>query len=99
MQSQLKWKKKIFSNLYRIYGNVGEIGHLKERSFSNTATAALHKDRYTFKTTGFLDPLTEIIDEAENKVIGKIKYGKWMTKATIYFDGKEVYWRYDNMWN
>lgn len=99
MQTKLRWKKKIFSNLYNIYSNGQQIGKLKDKTFSQTATGELNGKEYTFKTKGFFKQHTEIIDNLENKVIGEIKYNNWMTKATISVDNKTINWKYDNLWN
>jgi hypothetical protein len=98
MQLKLKWKKKIFSNVYKIYGDNQQSGELSKRSFSKTSTAALNDKRYTYRTTGFFEQFTEIKDKSENK-IGEIKYGSWMTRATINLGEKTYHWKYCNMWN
>ena len=99
MQTKLKWKKNLFSNLYRIYSNGQQIGILKDKTFSQTANGELNGKKYTFKTRGFFNQYTEIIDNLENKVIGQITFNNWMTKATISVDNKTVNWKYDNLWN
>lgn len=99
MESQFNWQKKIFSNQYNILRNGKPVGNLEENSFSSSATAQLNKERYTFRTKGFFGQHTEIIDEAEQKVIGRIEYNSWMTKATISLDNQVVHWKYDNFWS
>lgn|SRR5690554_730584 len=99
MQIKLSWKKKVFSNLYRIYSNGKQIGQLKDKTFSQTAYGQLNSKEYTFKTKGFFKPNTEIIDNSERKVIGEITYNYWMTKAEISVNNKTYNWRYDNLWN
>ena len=99
MHQKLKWQKKIFSNLYRIYCNGQQIGSLKEKSFSNDASAKLNNNRYSFTTTGFFEQTTKIFDLKENKIVGKITYSSWRTKATITLDKKVAYWKYENFWN
>jgi len=99
MQTKLRWKKGLFSNLYSIYSNGQQIGKLKDRSFSQTANGELNGKEYTFKTKGFFKQHTDIIDNLENKVIGVITYNNWMTKATISVANKTIHWKYDNLWN
>jgi hypothetical protein len=99
MQTNLKWKKNFFSNLYCIYSNGQQVGILKDKTFSQTANGVLNGKEYTFKTKVFFKQHTEIIDHIENKVIGEITYNNWMTKATILVDNKIIYWQYDNSWN
>lgn len=99
MQTKLSWKKNFFSNSYSIYSNGQQIGVLKDKTFSQTANGQLYDKEYTFKTKGFFKQQTEIIDSSVNKVVGKIQYNSWMTKATISVDNKTINWKYDNLWN
>ena len=99
MQTNLRWKKGLFSSSYDIYLNDKQIGKLKNNTFSQTADGELNGKKYTFKTEGFFNQHTEIIDNLENKVIGKITYNNWMTKATIIVNTKIINWKYDNLWN
>ncbi len=98
MKTNLSWKKGVFSNLYKVYSNDQQIGKLKDRTLSQTANGELNGKEYTFKTKGFFKQSTEIIDCAESKVIGRIKYNSWMTKAVISVNGKTINWKYDNLW-
>lgn len=99
MQTRLRWKKNFLSNLYSIYSNDHQIGELREKTFSQTAHGHLNGKSYTFKTSGFFKQYTQIIDSTENRVIGKISYNSWMTKAFISIDNKIINWKYDNLWN
>ena len=99
MQTKIRWKKELFSNLYSIYSNGQQIGKLKDKTFFQTANGELNGKKYTFKTKGFFKQHTEIIDNLENKVIGEITYNNWMTKATISVANKTINWKYDNLWN
>jgi hypothetical protein len=98
MQSDLEWKKDLFSNLSKIYSEGRQVGEIKEKTFSKTATAELNNKRYSFITTGFFKPKTEILDESGKK-LGVITYSNWMTKATITLDREVLFWKYDNLWN
>lgn len=99
MQTNLTWKKGLFSTTYSIYSNGRQIGKLNEKSFSQTAYGELNNRKYIFKTKGLLKQHTQIIDGLENKVIGEITYSNWMTKASILVNGKTINWKYDNIWN
>lgn len=99
MQTNLRWKKDYISNLYYIYSNNKQIGDLRNKIFSQTATGKLNGKEYIFKTKGFFKQHTEITDGLENKVIGEITYNNWMTKATISVGDKTINWKYDNIWN
>ncbi len=99
MKTTLTWKKGLFSNLYSIYSEDELIGKLMDEIFSQTAKGELNGEKYLFKTKGFLKQYTEIINSTDNKVIGKINYNNWMTKATISINDKTIYWKYNNIWN
>jgi len=99
MQTKLRWKKHLFSNLYTIYSNGQQIGILKDKTFSQTANGQLNGKAYTFKTNGFFNQRTVIINSLENKVIGVITYNNWMTKALILANNETINWQYDNLWN
>ena len=99
MQTKLRWEKKLFSNLYSIYSNGQQIGELKNKTFTQTSDGELNGEKYAFKTRGFFNQHTEIINLKEDKVIGEISYNNWMTKAEISINGKVIHWKYDNVWN
>ncbi len=98
MQTKLSWKKGVFSNLYKIYSNGEQIGNLRDKSFSQSGIGVLDNKEYLFQTKGFFKQKTQIIDTADNKIVGEINYNKWMTKATITIDDKTINWKYVNLW-
>jgi hypothetical protein len=99
MKINLIWKGGLFSNSYSIYSKGELIGKVKNRTFSQTAIGELDSKEYQFKTKGFLNQHTEIIDNLEKKVIGEISYKSWMTKATISVNSKTISWKYTNIWS
>jgi len=99
MQANFTWKKGAFSNLYKIYSNGEQIGDLKDKSFSQSSIGVFNNKEYLFKTKGFFKQKTQIIDTAENKMVGEIHYNNWMTKARITINDKTINWKYDNLWN
>jgi hypothetical protein len=98
MQTNLKWKKGILSNEYTIYSNDEKVGKLKDKTFTQVSEGEFRGKGYIFRTKGFLKQKTEIIDSAENKVIGKITYNDWMTKAKISVHDKTISWKYNSIW-
>ncbi|MCT8341273.1 hypothetical protein MG296_14520 [Flavobacteriaceae bacterium TK19130] len=98
MDLKLIWKKKFFSNHYRIFEHGHQIGELINKPFSNTTKAKLNGEEYIFKTTGFFNRNTEIIDSSGN-VVGKIDYGSLMRKATISTKESVNSLKFDNSWN
>jgi hypothetical protein len=99
MKTSLTWTKGVFSNLYKIYAGGDSIGDLKESSFSQSAKGSIRGREYLFRTHGFFNQSTEIIDSLNHKIVGKIQYNSWRSKATITLNGKTINWKYDNVWN
>ena len=99
MQTNLKWKKGLFSNCYSIYSDGQLIGKLNDNSFSQSANGELNGKRYNFKTKGFIKQKTQILEASSNKVIGEITFDNWMTKADITLLDKKAKLKYDNLWN
>ena len=99
MQTNLTWKKGVFSNVYKIYSDGKQIGNLKDKSFSQSGIGVLDNKEFLFQTKGLFEQKTQIIDTAENKMVGEINYNNWMTKATITINDKTINWKYDNLWN
>ncbi len=99
MKTRLTWKKGVFSNLYKIYDNGNLIGNLKDSSFSQSAKGSIRGRGYFFRTHGFFNPVTDIVDSTTNKTVGKIQYNSWRSKATITLNGETINWKYDNVWN
>ncbi|MBE9468033.1 MAG: hypothetical protein IMY72_06890 [Bacteroidetes bacterium] len=98
MQKKLKWKKTFFSNLYTIYDNGKQIGELTDSLFSQTSNGKLNGKKYAFQIKSFFKQNVEIIDSVENKVVGKISYDNFMSKAKISFDNKTINSKYDDLW-
>jgi hypothetical protein len=99
MKPSLTWTKGVFSSMFQIYSNGELIGNLKDKTFSQSAKGIYNDKEYIFKTNGFFKQSTDIIDCSDNKVIGRIEYSNWMTKAVISINNKTFYWKYDNIWN
>jgi hypothetical protein len=99
MKNNLTWTKGLFTNLYQIYSDGNRIGVIKERTFSQSAKASINGKEYLFRTRGFFNPYTEIIDCLSNQVIGKIEFNNWRSKATVFVNGRKIHWKHDNLWN
>lgn len=99
MKSQLTWKCSFLGNTTNIYSHGIPAGRLTENCFKQTATGELNGKRYTFRTNGFLQQQTNIIDDETNSLIGSISYNSWRTRAEIRLANKIVHFRYDNAWN
>lgn len=99
MKTILSWRKGFFTSNYEIFSAGQPIGLLKEKSFQQKAEGNLNGRIVTFKTSGFFKQETEITDTSLQKVIGKITFNSWKTKAEIELEGKKLVWQYDNAWN
>ena len=75
------------------------MGELKHKSWTNAAEGNLQGKRYLFKTSGFFNIKTRIIDVDYHVVVGEITYGFWRTKATIEYDDVSYGWAYNNSWH
>lgn len=98
MKTRLTWRKGAFSTTYKILSNGQQIGQLQDNAFKQTSDGEIRQKKYRFKTKGLFKQLTHIIDPETNEVIGNIEYNSWMTKATIHFSDRDIYWKYDNRW-
>lgn len=99
MKTSFEWRKSLFSSTYRILSEGRQIGVLEEHMFTQTANGELNGREYTFRTKGFLNQRTDIIDDRSGETIGGIEYSSWMTKATLSIGKRKVFWKYNNIWN
>jgi len=99
MKTLLNWKKGFFKSTYQIFADDVIIGYLRENTWSQTAEGEINGKRYSFKTSGFFNPKTTILDGNGFDIIGTITYSSWMTKATITQKDRLINWKYDNTWN
>lgn len=99
MRTTYIWKKGFLKSTYEIYSNSSPVGKLVENTWSSSAEGEINSKKYQFKTQGFFNQKTQIIDTESNSLIGTIVYNTFMTKATIEYLGQIAYWRYNNIWN
>ena len=98
MNTELSWKKGVFNNTYRIYADDTQIGFVKNSFFSRKTTAEINGKAYLFQERGFFRQRTDIVDVAENRKIGEIKYGSWKSRASIKMNNEVSNWTYTNIW-
>lgn len=98
MKTILNWKKGPFSTTYQIFSGEEPFGQLKDHAFKQTAHGVIRNRQYRFKTTGLFKQETRIIDRDTGQEIGTISYNSMMSKATIRFTDRTIYWKYDNGW-
>jgi hypothetical protein len=99
MGTNLHWKKGIFKSAFEIFSGEINVGRIKDDSWRQSGFGELNGKKYLFKTKGFFNKETEIIDSRNNVTIGKITYNSWKTKANIEYDKGTIDWKYDNGWN
>ncbi len=99
MKKILNWKKGLLKNTYEIFDEQELIGKLKERNWTQAADGEAKGKKYSFKTKGILNPVTEITEDESKTVIGRISYNSWKTRANIELNNTTMQWKYDNIWN
>jgi hypothetical protein len=99
MKTFLNWKKGLLKSTYEIYSHGTCIGSLREHTLTQCADGKLNGKHYSFNTKGFLKQETQIIDSDNFSPVGKITYNSWMTRATITYWDKTIFWKYNNAWN
>lgn len=98
MKTILHWKKAPFNSTSRIYSAEGEIGQLRENPWKQMAEGELNSRKYQFRTRGFFNQHTEIVDPGTNYIVGKIEYNSLRSSADISYLGQRFRWKYDNVW-
>ena len=96
--STLNWTKGVFDQNYRIQSGDSPIGHLKENFWGDGAEGEINDRQYRFKTKGFLNQSTEIIDTETGEVVGNISYNTWRTKAHVEYPEGTATWENANIW-
>jgi hypothetical protein len=99
MKTILNWKKGIFSSTYEIYSQENPVGYLNEKSWGQSSVGEMNGEKYRFKTKGFFNQQTIILNAEDDTTVGNITYNSWMTKAKIEYSGKVYSWSLDNMWS
>ncbi len=94
----INWKKGIFSSKYKLFSENEKIGELKEKAFSSCAYGSLDEKQVKFKKKGIFSSTIEIMDQTLDENVGHIKFNAWGNKAKIFFEDRELQWKYDNFW-
>lgn len=84
---EIRWKKGHFSNIYLIFKNDREVGHLTQKYFSQNAEGRLNETQLIFKSSNPFCQKVEILDQ-NRKSLGLIKYNLWKTEAELQLNGK-----------
>jgi hypothetical protein len=92
-----QWDKGLFSNTYEIKDDQHNIvGELSGMGLTTDKMGSLYNQKAFFESEGLFKNATVIRDPETLQQIGYIKFNSWKTQATIYLNGKEYLWKYDN---
>lgn len=86
----ITWTKTFFSETFIIFKENKQIGFLKNDLLSTVAFSSLQQNNYEFRTTGFLNQITQIYDSQSKMLIGNIRYD-WSGAARIELLNGEIY--------
>jgi hypothetical protein len=99
METQYKWKTKLFRNNFEIFKYDEIAGELKRGGWKRKWTGELNGKKVLFEIKGFFDKDFLISNLDDESLIGKIIFNTWRTKATITIHEKDYFWQYDNFFH
>ncbi|HVN58201.1 MAG TPA: hypothetical protein VMT63_07895 [Bacteroidales bacterium] len=98
METRLVWKTKSFGNCYEIFSKGELTGVLRTNQWGQHPTGQIDNISLKFITKGLLNQKTEIINSADNKILGMISYNYQKSKGEIKIGEKSVFWKWENFW-
>jgi len=97
-EQTLIWNKSIFDSNYQVFGNALLKFSINFSSLRNSAIATTLNEIYLFKSEGYSNPETKILNN-KNETLAIIKYDWLSFKAKIFYPSGEVAdWSYQNSW-
>ena len=99
MEAHFTWKTKLFSRKFDIYSYDNLCGTLKKEGWSRKTYGELNGRIVLFETKGFVKHETIITNQADNSLIGTIKFNFWRSRSQISYNNKEYIWQFDNFWH
>lgn len=99
MEKRLIWNKGYFDSNYQLFNESGKIeASLQFDSWKNHARGIALQQFIYFRTEGFLNPITKILNENQ-ETIAVITYDQWHAKATLTTQKNEVFaWSFGDGW-
>ena len=94
----ISWKKGLFKCAYSILSGQEKIGELKPSKFTLSAMGQIEDQRYKFRVREGLSNRVEIMDLDTKELVGRIRFGHWLPKATIEYKGQIYQWKFSNLW-
>ncbi|RZL55713.1 MAG: hypothetical protein EOO93_19055 [Pedobacter sp.] len=99
MAKFIDWKGNWFNSNFELFIEGEQKGAITFSTWKSDAEATLENESYFFKSVGFWQPKTNIIDQKTNKVVGVITYGNWKFEAIINMESGELYqWKPTSFW-
>jgi hypothetical protein len=92
----LQWKSSMSGKETRIFSGKVLSGLLKNSLWKNDGYGELNGHMLRFKTRGFWNPVTEILDIEGEKELGTIRYNAIRSRATILYENKSYDCAFDS---
>lgn len=94
----INWKSGGLGNAFRIFKGKQIVGLLKLDNWRTEGYGELNGYLVRFKTSGFVRPLTRILDIEGTRELGSIRYSYRTMSARIVLEEKEFQWKFEK-WN
>ena len=94
---KLTWKRGIFKCAFQLFSGQEQVGKLTPSWKTMSASGQINDNNYHFKTSEWKGQ-SLILNKDNQEVIGRIKFSKWMHKATIELGGEVYRWKFSNLW-
>lgn len=95
---KLNWSKDFLGTTTELTESNEKIGVFKSEWFSDNTSLKLKEEKFKFEKQGFFSSDFLIKNIIEKKVVGKIIYHSFKTKATIKIEEKEFVWSQKGFW-
>jgi hypothetical protein len=92
----LQWKSSMSGKETRIFSGKALSGLLKNSLWKNDGYGELNGHMLRFKTTGFWNPVTKILDIEGERELGTIRYNYIRSRATILYESKSYDCAFDS---
>ncbi len=96
MNTELSWKKDIFSRNYTLFNNQKLCGYIKRNLLSQSAIGTINNEVFSFKTNGVFKKNTIVYDMGTYKSLAVITYDELRSRAILSVGNRVLYFKYDN---
>jgi len=93
---KLQWTSTMSGNETRIFRGKLIVGLLKRSTWKDDAHGELNGYMVRFKTTGFWNRSTKILDIEGTRELGHIEYNSWKSTAVITYEDQSYEWAFDS---